>query len=99
MSHHWLSGPGPIQVQKSAGSSIPQSDFVFYMSSFWFLSLYSPNALLGYLLLGTRKVKTETMFASEAVCIDDPGLQFPHYPLLQWLYGGRLVALKVSWQK
>ena len=23
----------------------------------------------------------------------------PHYPLLQWLYGGRLVALKVSWQK
>ena len=23
----------------------------------------------------------------------------PHYPLLQWLYGGRLVALKVSWPK
>ena len=46
------------------------------------------------------------------IYIYDPGLRFPnppppppmwwpcpHYPLLQWLYGGRLVALKVSWQK
>ena len=53
----------------------------------------------------SRNTKTATPH------IYDPGLRFPtsprtppnvmspHYPLLEWLYGGRLVALKVSWQK
>ena len=49
---------------------------------------------------------------SLGLCIYDRSLWFPttphtppmwwpcpHYPLLQWLYGGRLVALKVGWQR